>query len=253
MYYTGVQQPARVTLLGVPIDALTQAEALARLENFLKDSGQKHVATPNNEMLVEAHRNARFRDVLQHTALNLPDSTGLLLMARLRGHRLPARVTGTDTMQKMLCALLDERHPVFFLGAAAGVAQRAAEELKKCNPRLTIAGTFSGSPRSEDAQEIIQKINDAQPHLLLVAFGAPAQDLWIAEHLHKLQSVRVAMGVGGAFDFVAGVQKRAPRFIRTLGLEWAWRFAHEPKRWRRMWKAVVVFPILCLGEMVRGG
>lgn len=249
MYYTGVLLPKRVTLLGVPIDALTQAEALAALESFLKEPVQRHVATPNNEMLVEAHHNVQFRVVLQNTAFNLPDSTGLLLMASLRGHRLPARVTGTDTMQ-MICALLDERHPVFFLGAAAGVAESAAEELKKRNPRLRIAGTFSGSPRDEEAQEIIQKINATQPHLLLVAFGAPAQDLWIAEHLHKLQSVRVAMGVGGAFDFVAGIQKRAPRFIRNLGLEWAWRFAYELKRWKRMWRAVIVFPTLCLAEMM---
>ncbi len=251
MYYTGVHRPARVTLLGVPIDTLTQAEALARLEHFLKGAAQNHVATPNNEMLVEAHSHPQFRSVLQHTALNLPDSTGLLLMARLRGHRLPARVTGTDTMQ-MLCALLDERHPVFFLGAAEGVAEHAAEILKKRNPRLNIAGTFSGSPRAQDGQEILQKINAAQPHLLLVAFGAPAQDLWIAEHLSRLPSVRVAMGVGGAFDFIAGVQKRAPLKIRNLGLEWAWRFAHEPKRWRRMWRAVVVFPVLCLMEKMRG-
>ncbi|MBI5155806.1 WecB/TagA/CpsF family glycosyltransferase [Candidatus Peregrinibacteria bacterium] len=242
--------PKRATLLGVPIDALTQAEALARLEGFLEADGQHHVATPNNEMLVEAHHNPQFRDVLCQTTLNLPDSTGLLLMARLRGHRLPARVTGTDTMQ-MLCALLDERHPVFFLGAAECVAERAAQELKKRNPRLTIAGTCSGSPQSQDADDIVQKINAAAPHLLLVAFGAPAQDLWIAEHLSKLTTVRVAMGVGGAFDFVAGVQKRAPRFMRTIGLEWAWRFAHEPKRWRRMWRAVVVFPALCLFDRSR--
>ena len=114
------------------------------------------------------------------------------------------------------------------------------------NTSLRIAGTFSGSPRDEDAEEIIGKIREAKPHLLLAAFGAPEQDLWISEHLKKLPSVRVAMGVGGTFDFLAGKRRRAPKWMRSIGLEWFYRLLREPKRIKRIFNAVVVFPMLVL-------
>ncbi len=231
---------SRIALLGVPIDAITQAEALARMHEFLKAGGQHHIATPNNEMLVEASRNEKFRSVLQRTALNIPDSTGVVWMGGL-----PERVTGTDTMQK-LCESIGPEHPVFLLGAGEGIAEHAAQELQRRNPRLKIAGTFSGTPRDEDAQDITQKINAASPHLLFVAYGAPAQDLWIDQHLKDMPSVRIAMGVGGALDFIAGVQKRAPSWMRAMGLEWVWRLVRQPSRLPRIINAVIVFPILCM-------
>ena len=201
--------------------------------------------TPNNEMLVESGRNPAFRSVLQGSALNLPDSQGILFAARWTGQFLPERVPGVDAVQS-LCAQLDESSPVFLLGAAEGVAEQAAAALLRKNPRLRITGIFSGSPQHHDAADIVARINHAQPHLLLVAFGAPAQDLWIAEHLREMPSVRVAMGVGGTFDFIAGIRTRAPRLFQRLGLEWLWRFIQEPSRWRRMWRAVAVFPFLVL-------
>lgn len=236
---------SRVFLLGVPLDPVTADGAVQRLQDCLGEAKQRHVATPNNEMLVEAHRNPAFHALLCQTDLNLPDSTGLILAARLSGQYLPERVTGVDTMQR-LCAALSEEHSVFLLGAAEGVAEEAARCLSKENPGLKIAGTYAGSPREADSTEIIRRINQAAPHLLFVAYGAPAQDMWIAKHLKDLPSVRVAMGVGGAFDFIAGKQKRAPKFLRFLGLEWLWRFVQEPRRWPRMWRAVVVFPWLCM-------
>lgn len=235
----------RITLLGVPIDAVTADEAVADMRAMLERQGRHHVTTPNSEMLVAASRNDAFRETLRAADLALPDSAGLLLAARLTGQLLPQRVTGVDTMQA-LCAGLKEDCPVFLLGAAEGVAARAGEALCRQNDRLMIAGTYSGSPRPEDAPEIVRRINAAGPRLLLVAFGAPAQDLWIGEHLQELFTVRVAMGVGGTFDFLAGVQKRAPSFFRRLHLEWLWRLAREPRRFLRIVNATVVFPLLVL-------
>ncbi len=235
----------RVFLLGVPLDAVTRDQAVARLRALLDSPAQHHVMTPNSEMLVESTHNARFREIMLQSTLNLPDSAGVLWMARYTGQRLPQRVAGVDAVME-LCAGLGSDHPVFLLGAADGVAAKAADALRAMNPRLRVAGSYGGSPRPDDFEGIAARINAAAPHLLLVAFGAPAQDLWIAEHLGALPSVRVAMGVGGTFDFLAGTQVRAPAFLRSLGLEWAWRFAHEPWRWRRMWRAVIVFPFLVL-------
>jgi len=230
------------SLLGVRLDSVTRQEALSRIRAMLGSGGRHHVLTPNSEMLVEAHRNPRFKAVLNATALNIPDSQGVVWLAGL-----PERVTGVDTVTA-LCEDLSGEHPVFLLGAGEGIAERAATVLKERNPRLNVVGTYAGSPRADDAAAIVSRINDAKPHLLLVAYGSPLQDLWIAEHLEKLLTVRVAMGVGGTFDFVAGAAKRAPKVFQTLGIEWLWRLMLEPKRWKRIFTAVVVFPWLVIKE-----
>lgn len=209
--------------------------------------------TPNAEMLVHAARSASFRELLNRSDLNLPDSVSLLFAAKWTQQRLPERVTGVDTVTK-LCEGLNAEHPVFLLGAAPGIAGRAAVELQDQNPELEIAGTFSGSPKEEDASAMVELINRSGAHLLLVAYGAPAQDEWIARHLHEMPSVRVAMGIGGTFDFLAGTATRAPKWMRALGLEWFWRLLREPRRFPRIIRAVILFPMLILrhGRELRG-
>lgn len=237
----------RVTILGVPFDPLTPAQAVERLRALLAGKDQCQVATPNNEMLVEARVNEPFLSLLNRTALNLADSTGVVWASRWLERPLPARVTGVDTVAA-LCAELDETVPVFFLGAGEGVAEKAAEALRAKNPRLYVAGTFAGSPKDADAEEIVQFVKASGAKLLLVAYGAPAQELWIDKHLKDMPAVRVAIGIGGTFDFLAGTKKRAPSWMRRLGLEWLYRFVQEPSRVRRMWNAVVVFPVLVLTQ-----
>ncbi|MBM3231549.1 WecB/TagA/CpsF family glycosyltransferase [Candidatus Peregrinibacteria bacterium] len=237
--------PAAVSLLGVHIDPVTAEAAQDRILSMLSEAGKRHVVTPNNEMLVEASHNAEFRDVLNNAALRLPDSTGLLIAARMSGQEFPSRVPGVDCVEQV-CTRLDSGHGVFFLGGREGVGGRASEILKKKNPDLRVAGVYEGSPSQAECDAIIAKINASGAHLLLVAFGAPAQDLWIAETLLRLTTVRVAMGVGGTFDFIAGRIRRAPKLLRVLGLEWLWRLVLQPKRIGRIWNAVVVFPLLVL-------
>ncbi len=236
---------SRITLLGVPIDAITKEQALERLQAMLRSEKQHHVMTPNSEMLVEAHKNSAFQRVLERSDLNLPDSQGIVMMGRYTGQCIPERVTGVDTVES-LCAVLTEADSVFLLGAAPGVAEQAAVSLLRTNPHLSIVGTFAGTPRDEDAEGIIEQINATHPHILFVAYGAPAQDLWIAAHLKSLPSVRIAMGVGGTFDFLAGTRKRAPLFLQRLGLEWFYRLVREPKRLPRILNAVLVFPLLVI-------
>lgn len=201
--------------------------------------------TPNNEMLVEGAKNPAFLKIMQGTALNLPDSTGVVWAARTQGTPLKERVTGVDTVLGLAGAVSPE-HTMFFLGAAPGVAEAAAAQLSAQFPSLNIVGTYAGSPKEEDAPGIIQKINDSGAKILLVAYGAPKQDLWIHKHLKNLPQVKIAMGVGGTFDFFAGVRTRAPLFLRKLGLEWFWRLVLEPRRFKRIFTAVVVFPWMVL-------
>ena len=240
----------RLNILDIPIDVLTRKSTLLKIEEFLRSAGQFHVMTPNPEMLVEARNNPEFKKVLQESDLNIPDGTGLVFFIRKiikesdRGSRIAdriERVTGTDIMQD-ICARTSER--VFLLGAATGIAEEASKRLKERNPSLQIVGTYAGSPKEEDENIILEKINSCSPTLLFVAYGAPAQDMWISRNLEKLPSVKIAMGIGGAFDFISGKRKRAPKWIQKLGLEWLFRLMLEPRRIKRIWRAVVVFPIV---------
>ncbi|TSC80353.1 MAG: N-acetylglucosaminyldiphosphoundecaprenol [Candidatus Peregrinibacteria bacterium Gr01-1014_25] len=231
----------RIHLLGIPIDALTMEQALVRLRALLTGDAQCHVMTPNSEMLVAAVCDPAFAAVLRSTSLNLPDSAGLLWAARWTGQNLPERVAGVDAMTRFL-EQVGEDHGVFLLGADEGIAARAADALRARNPRLRVVGTHAGSPSPADAPSILDRIRAASPSILLVAYGAPAQDLWIHTHLRTLPSVRLAVGVGGTFDFWAGKRHRAPLWLQRLGLEWLWRLVREPRRWRRIFTAVVVFP-----------
>jgi N-acetylglucosaminyldiphosphoundecaprenol N-acetyl-beta-D-mannosaminyltransferase len=121
---------------------------------------------------------------------------------------------------------------LYLLGGALGVADRAAAILQARYPGLVVAGAFPGSPAPDEENDIVERIRAARPDMLFVAFGAPAQDLWIARNQPRLQ-VPVAMGVGGSLDFVAGVTRRAPEWVQRIGLEWLYRLIREPWRWRR--------------------
>lgn len=236
---------SRASVLGVHLDCLTQKESVLRIRALLHTQSCHPVFTVNNEMVVEAQKNHAFRSVLRSASLCLPDSTGVVWALRRQGHGIRSRVTGVDTVLD-LCAFLSADMSVFLLGGREGVADAVADILRSQFPALSIVGTYAGSPAPGAADGIIRSINASGARLLLVAYGAPAQELWIHRYLPSLSHVRVAMGVGGTFDFIAGVQRRAPLFLQKIGLEWAWRFVHQPSRWRRMWRAVVVFPFLVI-------
>jgi N-acetylglucosaminyldiphosphoundecaprenol N-acetyl-beta-D-mannosaminyltransferase len=191
-------------------------------------------------MIVEAQKNSAFKSLLQKTSLNLPDGAGLLWAAKKTGQKISERVTGTDVFTD-LCMLAD-LPSIFLLGAADGVAKRAAEILTQKNPSLTIAGTFAGTPAESDEAGILTRINESGAKVLFVAYGAPKQDMWINRNLSKLPNIHLAMGLGGAFDFVAGVQTRAPQWMQSLGLEWMWRLIKQPSRIKRIFTAVIIFP-----------
>lgn len=235
--------PKRVLILGVPVDVVTLSGAVARTTEFLASGRSHHVTTPNPEMLVEAARNNAFRTVLLSSDLNIPDGAGLLWAARRAGTVLPERVAGVD----LLTAICSEGlGPVFLLGAKPGVAQSAAQALKLQSPNLRIAGTFSGSPAESEAASIVERVNASGARILFVAYGAPVQDLWIHKHLSSMPDLRIAMGVGGAFDFFAGVRTRAPLWIQNFHLEWLWRLLQEPRRIKRIATAVIIFPWMVL-------
>jgi len=232
----------RVTILGVPIDVVNMHEAVEAIRSLLTDGRQHQVCTPNPEMLFEAGRNAAFLSVLRSSSLNVPDGSGLLWAAKKTKQQLRWRVAGIDLLERI--ADLPELGPVFFLGAAVGVAERAANMFAIEHPQLSIAGTFSGSPKEEEAADIVRRINESGAKTLFVAFGAPAQELWIHRHLASMPTVKLAIGVGGSFNYIALELPRAPMWMRSYGLEWLWRLLLQPRRFPRIVNATVRFPSL---------
>ena len=225
--------PESTEILGVSVHNVDYEGTLGLMVQFI-ESGQPHqVATVNPEFIMRARRDAEFMEVLRQADLCLPDGVGILWAGRLLGRPLKTRVTGVDVTKRLAGIAAERGYRMFLLGAAPGVAGRAAEVLCEAHPDLLIAGTYAGSPAVEEEEAIGQRILDARPHILLVAYGAPAQDKWIYRNRGRL-NVPLAVGVGGTLDFISGVSRRAPVSARWLGLEWLHRLYCEPWRWRRM-------------------
>ena len=247
--------PESVYVLGVRVDRISQQQALDRVEQMIArrrgSSGNtlpcQQVVTVNPEFVMAAQRNKDFRIAINSAALVLADGIGVVWATRYLGRSTPERVTGSDMLPQLarLCAASGYR--LYLLGAAVGIAEAAGARLQELAPGLEIAGTYTGSPAPEEESEIIERIRAARADVLCVAYGAPAQDLWIWRNLSRLPAA-VAMGVGGAYDFLSGRQRRAPLVMQRMGLEWLYRLYREPWRWRRM----LVLPQFAVRVVLRG-
>jgi N-acetylglucosaminyldiphosphoundecaprenol N-acetyl-beta-D-mannosaminyltransferase len=220
------------SILGVRVDDVTYEEALERIERSILSRSMCQIATVNVEFIMEARRNTAFRRVLTQAALCVPDGIGVLWAARRRGKPLRERVAGVDLVERIVSLGAARGWRVFFLGAAPGVAERTAGILARRYRGLIVAGCYAGSPRPEDEAAIVARVRVAEPDVLFVAYGAPSQDQWIARN-QALTGAAVAMGVGGSFDFLAGLAKRAPLWMQRFGLEWLYRLLRQPWRLRR--------------------
>ena len=224
----------RVRILDVPVDRVTYDDWLRLIDGWVSDrSGGRHVCTVNPEFIMIARGDPIFSQILGRADLCVPDGVGLLWAARQLGERLPGRVTGSDGVPMIAERAAQRGWRIFFLGAGAGIARRAADILTKRHPNLQVAGVYGGSPQESEEDDIVKRVNASGADILFVAYGAPGQDKWIARNLGRLD-VKMAMGVGGALDFIAGSVPRAPIWMRRWGLEWLYRLLRQPWRFRRM-------------------
>jgi N-acetylglucosaminyldiphosphoundecaprenol N-acetyl-beta-D-mannosaminyltransferase len=190
------------------------------------------VATVNPEFLMRARRDPAFRRALGSATVRLADGWGVVWALRRRGHAL-TQVAGADLVPRLAAAAADRGYALYLLGAGPGVAEAAATQLRAGHPGLRVVGAEPGSPRPEEDRAQAERIRASGADLVLVAYGAPAQELWITRNA-ELLGAGVAIGVGGTFDYLAGRAQRAPETWRRLHGEWAWRLLHEPWRARRM-------------------
>lgn len=253
----------RITIMGVPVDVLTKSQVLDLI--FSTTDKQLHIITVNPEMVLAAQSDKDFMNILNKSSINTADGTGLLWAANTQNDSkiistlkllkllfkkpmtpLPELIKGSDLMLDIAEHSAKNGTKIFLLGAQPGVAERTKLKLEKQFPDITIVGTYSGSTSPYEEEKIKDLINETNPDILFVAYGAPAQEKWISRNLHKMPTIKVAIGVGGTFNYISGTIKRAPLFLQNLGLEWLYRLIKEPKRWKRIWNAVVIFPIQIL-------
>ena len=246
----------RQTILGTPVDTVSLDGALAVIAGWLaqpQGGALHHVVTVNPEFVIAARRNPAFAGVLRASALATADGVGITLAGRLLGVPVGERIPGVDLVEGLAGLSEGNEHcRLFLLGAGPGVADEAARQLRKRFPDVRIAGTFAGSSTDAGFAEIEAKLTPSDATALLVAYGHPTQDLWIARHREALvaHGILVSIGVGGTFDYLSGRVPRAPRLVRRLGLEWLYRLVRQPWRWRRQ-LALPLFVLLVLRERLR--
>lgn len=249
MVMDGASRPRRVGVLGVGVDDVIPAEAVALLAHWIDEGRPRVVVTPNPEMVMLARRDTAFAHDLAAADLAVPDGVGLLWAARLLGTPLRARVPGSVLVPHLAAASARRGDRWFLLGAGPGVAAEAGQVLAALYPGLRIVGTFAGdaAPAGDVAtRAAVQAAGGVD--VLLVAYGAPRQEAWMARN--RDLGIPVMVGVGGVFNYLTGRSRLAPVWMRRVGLEWLYRLVTEPWRWRRQ-LALPHFAALALVEAAR--
>jgi N-acetylglucosaminyldiphosphoundecaprenol N-acetyl-beta-D-mannosaminyltransferase len=224
-----------VALMGVPISNVTMDEAIEYIDASIRRGGFHQFATANVDFLENAIADPEMQGILFGCDLVVPDGMPLLWVSKLLNCPLRERVCGVDMVPRLAELAVRRGYRIFLLGAKEAVSRKAAENLQAMYPDLEICGRYSPpmSPLEHmDHDDILRRIDDARPDILLVAFGNPKQEKWIAMHRDRL-AVPACIGVGGTLDFLAGAVPRAPRWMRGMGLEWFYRCSQEPVRLSR--------------------
>ena len=221
-----------IDVWGVPLMPYSLLRALERIDRLIADGKPSYFITANLHYAMLSAEIPRLREVNSQAAFILADGMPLVWASRLLKEPLPERVAGSDLIWKMAERAAERGYRLYLLGGAPGIAEEAAKKLEARYPGLSIAGTACPPFRKwtlEEEAAIVDRIRASRPHILLVAFGQPKGELWIAEHREKLM-VPLCVQVGASLDFVAGKVRRAPRWIQRSGMEWAYRLAQEPRR-----------------------
>ncbi len=267
----------KVDIAGQKIDNMSYDEVLHSIGNIVSRDRKVYIVTVNPEMMLNACHDELFFDVLTKAEILTPDGVGMLwaayFLSRPKRHNsiqrffqligslvsialaprrirtvLKDRVTGADLFPKIVDYSQSKNWKIFLLGSEKGIAKKAMARLSSLYPEAEFVGCYSGTPHHHEEDEICGLINKSQPDILFVAYGSPDQEFWICRNLFKLDSVKLAIGVGGAFDFYAGKIKRAPKWMQKAGLEWCWRFLRQPSRIKRIWNATFRFVGLIYDE-----
>ena len=254
-------------ILGVRIDILTKGQALDRVAVFLSEGKEHMIFTPNPEMLAAAHKDSYLQGILNKSDLNLCDGKGVEQSCKIslskedkNKAKYFKRIPGVDFIMDVCWYAEKYGFSVYLLGSGDEIViMKTADKLKEKFPKLKIVGYHPGPKiesipnkklkyRSHENEIVITDIIQTAPDILFVGFGHSKQEKWIYENIESLPGVKIAMGIGGSFDLISGKIRRAPAFFRKAGLEWLWRLMLEPRRFGRIWTALVTYPLLFVSE-----
>lgn len=239
-------------VLGVNISSRSKENFFVSVKERLQNSDELvpplFVVTVNPEIAIQSIIDSQFKKILQSSSINTADGVGISWAVKHLYDKTVDRITGSDSLEKIcaVCAALEQS--VFFYGAAPGVASKAAAILAERNPGLKVQGTYSpDSPKINfEHLPLSTQVELQQASVVFVALGAPSQEIWIYNNIHRLNHCKLIIGIGGSFDFITGNVKRAPVLFRKSGLEWMYRLWLEPSRWRRMLR----LPLFALNVMM---
>lgn len=236
----------QIHILGAKIDLLSRQEVSDRIGQWLQHKKGHYIVTLNPEIALLAEREDGFQKVLNRSDITVADGIGLRIAARIFGIAVPPRITGRQIIDILCKAAIAQKKSLYLLGAGDGVATKAGEVLRRMYPGLRVAGAEQGfaqgvEPSEGDVKAVCSRIDASQADIVLVAFGAPKQERFITQNLKHMTSVKIAVGVGGLFDYLTGVVPAPSVFWRKYGLEWLFRLITQPKRWKRIFNATIVF------------
>jgi len=241
----------KIEVIGSPVTALTFTQQIQQIISWAKVRSSRCVCVANVHMLMEAYWQNDLKDILKQADIVSPDGIPLVWMMRFMGAPRQDRVAGFDILEAIANHCSNTDVSLFFLGSEQYVLDRMRKRLQRDFPNVTIAGMqplpFRPLTQAEDS-ELIEQINDSGAGIVFVSLGCPKQEYWIGQHRGKITAVMV--GLGGAFSVYAGIHKRAPRFLRELGLEWFYRLIQEPKRlWKRYSATIPPFVWLAMKQL----
>jgi N-acetylglucosaminyldiphosphoundecaprenol N-acetyl-beta-D-mannosaminyltransferase len=224
-------------LLNVKLQALSPQSSKELLRSYLQSDSQHHLVTVNPEFIVAAQRNPEFKNILNESSLSTIDGTGIVQALKFFGHKvsLEDRLTGAQLLTKILEIAEYDHYKVMFLIYSKGLSKKdeLASRLEQIYPQLEY--------KISDEINCLTDVQSFPADILIVGLGAPRQEFWINEYINQIPSVKIAIGVGGAIDFLSGAIKRAPKIFRSFGLEWFWRLLKQPHRLPRIFRAIFVF------------
>ncbi|MFJ8234709.1 WecB/TagA/CpsF family glycosyltransferase [Ureibacillus sp. NPDC094379] len=217
-------------VLGIQVNTENYDELIPKVFERIETKEKSLIVAINPEKIIKAKEDPALKKLLNEAEFQIPDGIGVILASKIQKGQITSRVTGVDMMLRLCQEAAKRKKPIFLYGGKPGVADKAADKLRKLYPGIIVAGTQDGYEK--DQNKVIEKINEAKPDLLFVAMGSPKQENWINANRDQLHPT-IYQGVGGSFDVLAGTVKRAPEAFQKVGMEWFYRLIKEPKRLKR--------------------
>ncbi len=236
----------RVNVLGVGVDAIDMDDAVEAVRGWIRSRQPAYVCVTPAHSVMDCRRDPALRRIYNASGLTTPDGMAIVWLLHLHGRRHVTRVYGPDLVHAVCAASVAPGWRHFFLGGRPGVAEAMARQLSQRHPGLAVAGTLApafGTPDAAEDEAIVAAVNDTRPDIVWVGLGSPKQERWMASHLGRI-SAPVLIGVGAAFDYLSGRLSQAPTWVQRSGLEWLYRWVHEPVRLAPRYSRYPLFVLL---------